>query len=103
MITVNERCSKLTHKLRLPTMESLADFLRAAAKSGRSTYLCKLNVSNMFWSCMLPEPEARNIHFGVRDRVLQFHSLPFGWNYNPIMATELLRLSIENQDQWIRG
>ena len=46
--TVNDRCTKLQHRLRLPTMESLATYLRSAAAAGRTTYFCKLDVSNMF-------------------------------------------------------
>ena len=48
MTTVNERCTRLQHRLRLPTMESLATYLRSAATAGRTTYFCNLDVSNMF-------------------------------------------------------
>ena len=76
-------------------MESLATYLRSAATAGRTTYFCKLDVSNMLWSCRLPQSEAGNVRFGVRGKVLGFHSLPFGWNYSPIMATELLSKSLD--------
>ena len=95
MTTVNDRCTRLQHRLRLPTMESLAAYLRSVATAGRTTYFCKLDVSNMFWSCRLPKSEAGNVRFGVRGKVLGFHSLPFGWIYNPIMATELLTKSLD--------
>ena len=70
MTTVNDRCTRLQHRLRLPTMESLAAYLRTAASAGRFTYFCKLNVSSMFWSCRLPRSEAGNVRFGVRGKVL---------------------------------
>ena len=83
MTTVDDRCTKVLHRLQLPTMESLAAYLRKAVKTRQHIFFCKLDVCNMFWSCHTPEHEANSIRSGVRDTVCGFHGLPFLMDLQP--------------------
>ena len=95
MVPLNKRCQRPNTRLQLPTLEELGDTFREAAGKGQAIWFCKLDVANMFWSCWMPEQERGTIRIGVQGRVWGFHSLPFGWTHSPLMATELLRMTLE--------
>ena len=95
MVPLNKRCQRPCTRLQLPTLEELGDTFREAAGTRQTIWFCKLDVANMFWSCWMPEQERGTIRIGVQGKVWGFHSLPFGWTHIPVMATELLRRTLQ--------
>ena len=95
MVPLNTRSAAPGQRIKLPTLENLADTFREAARDSRTMWFCELYVANMFWSCCVPEEEKSTIRIGVTDEVWGFHSSPFGWTHSPLIATELLAKTLE--------
>ena len=66
MTMVTDRYTKMLHRLRLPTMDSPAAYIRDSATAERHLFFCKLDINNMFWSCHTPASEANSVRFGAR-------------------------------------
>ena len=98
MVPPNARCAAPRQRIKLPTLENLGDTFWEAARESRTMWFCKLDVANMSWSCWVPEEEKSAIRIGVLDEVWGFHSLPFGWTHNPVIATELLANTLAKFD-----
>ena len=57
---------------------------------GVKAHFTKLDVSNIYWSVLLPEEHATSFRFRVKGTTYAIPILPFGWAASPNMAIEVL-------------
>ena len=74
----------------LPSMAQLAALLELLKACNVKAFFTKLEVSNIFWSVLLPPEHSTSFRFQVRGVTYAIPSLPFGWTASPSMAVEVL-------------
>ena len=74
----------------LPSLTQLAALLEILIARGVQAHFTKLDVSNIYWSVLLPEEHATSFRFRVTGTTYAIPSLPFGWEASPNMAIEVL-------------
>ena len=74
----------------LRSLTQLAALLEILRARGVQAHFTKLDVSNMYWSVLLPEEHATSFRFRVKGTTYAIPSLPFGWAASPNMAIEVL-------------
>ena len=74
----------------LPSLTQLAALLEILRARGVKAHFTKLDVSNMYWSLLLPEEHATSFRFEVKGTTYAIPGLPFGWAASPNMAIDVL-------------
>ena len=74
----------------LPSLTQLAALLEILRARGVKAHFTKLDVSNMYWSVLLPKEHATSFRFRFKGTTYAIPSLPFGWVASPNMAIEVL-------------
>ena len=78
-------------RFRLPQMEQLNSFMASVPK-GRDIYFCKLDISNAYWSVILPAKWRRAFVLGGGGREgFRYKRLPFGWAYSPVIFQRFMK------------
>ena len=57
---------------------------------GGGSLACHVDISNCFWSLVLPPQYCHSFGIRVDDMVYAFKALPFGWAYSPVICQEVL-------------
>ena len=74
-----------------PHVIALWELLSLHASGGGEPLLaCHIDISNCFWSLILPPRYRQFFRIPVDDTVYAFKALPFGWAYSPIICQEVL-------------
>jgi hypothetical protein len=92
MRLLNSLCGKPHVNFKLPSLDDLAQMCSLIRSHRLSLFFTKLDVSNHFWSCKLPEEAKYLVRFGVLGDIFAIPSLAFGWSFSPVMAQMLLGL-----------
>ena len=58
--------------------------------TGGDLFLTHVDLSNDFWSFLLPEGVRGMFRFRFGGRLWDMERLPFGWKYSPVLCQELL-------------
>ena len=74
----------------LPSLSSLGDLFGVCKHLHQPIYFAKIDISNMYWACKLPESLRKSIQFRVNRKSYFIPSLPFGWSFSPIIAIETI-------------
>ena len=74
----------------LPSIAQLAALLELMRAQNIRAHFSKLDVSNMFWSVLLPREYSTSFRFCVQGVTYAIPSLPFKWTASPGMAVEVL-------------
>ena len=80
---LNALMGELPQPFQLPSMAQLAALLELPKARDIRAYFTKLDVSNMFWSVLLPPEHTTSFRFRVRGVTYAIPSLPFGWTASP--------------------
>ena len=73
-------------RVSLPQVESLAE----AFSQGLRGWGANIDVTNCYWSILLPEGKSHLFRVGGEECMWVFKTLPFGWSYSPLMCQRLL-------------
>ena len=87
---LNALMGKPPRPFELPSMAQLAALLELLKAHNVKAFFTKLDVSNMFWSVLLPPEHSTSFRFRVQGVTYAIPSLPFGWTASPSMAVEVL-------------
>ena len=61
-----------------------------ASGGGGALLACHVDISNCFWSLVLPPQYRHSFRIRVDDMVYACKALPFGWVYSPVICQEVL-------------
>ena len=74
----------------LPSLSDPGDLFGVCKHLHQPIYFAKIDISNMYWMCKLPNFLRKSIHFRVNGKSYFIPSLPLGWSFSPIIAIETL-------------
>ena len=73
-------------RVSLPQVESLAEVF----SQGLRGWGANIDVTNCYWSILLPEGKSHLFRVGGEECMWVFKTLPFGWSYSPLLCQRLL-------------
>ena len=81
-------------KFVLPQLEALRECL--FLRKRKRVYMIKFDVSNCFWSILMPKRWRGIFQVSVSGQSYAWSSLPFGWKYSPVICQRLMGAPAEN-------
>ena len=86
----------------LPQVEQLT---RLMATAGQKTLLGKIDLSNCFWSILMPYRWCRVFRLNTPQGCFRWLTLPFEWKYSPVLCQKLVSALVRRvlRDQRARG
>ena len=85
---------RLAPKFVLPQLEALRDCL--LLRKRKSVYMIKFDVSNCYWSILMPKRWRDIFRVSVSGQSYAWSSVPFGWKYSPVICQRLMGAVAEN-------
>ena len=73
-------------RVSLPQVESVAEVF----SQGLRGWGANIDVTNCYWSILLPEGKSHLFHVGGEECMWVFKTPPFGWSYSPLLCQRLL-------------
>ena len=86
---INEMDSRAPPKVKLPTLSEISDHF--ATQPPGKLWMCKLDLSNAYWSIRLPRPWRCTFVIAAGRRRWRYTSLPFGWKYSAVIRQRPVR------------